>query len=75
MAVPLGELQQIPSAVSVAGSHWKLQTTEDLLTGRVILGRATVESRAGPLIQGGFTSVLSTSYLMGLFGCVLSWRD
>lgn len=43
MAVPLGELQQIPSAVSVAGSRWKLQTTQDVLIGRVILGRAIVE--------------------------------
>lgn len=67
--------KQIPWAVSGALSHWKMPTKQDLLIGKVILGRVTVEWRTDPLIQRGFTLVLSASYLMGLVGCFLSGRD
>lgn len=41
--VPIWELKQIPSASSGASSHWKMQTKQDLLIGKVILGRAIVD--------------------------------
>lgn len=61
--------------MSGALSHWKMQTKQDVLIGKVISGRPIVESRAGPLIQRGFTSVPSASYLMGLFVWLCSFLE